>query len=366
MSHTAGINSPLKSLCGGRDTWRIKVRVIRVWEMSPVSQPSKPYAMSLVLVDSDGMRIEAVIRKGMIQKFKRLIVEGQVYKIVYFNVVENDGAYRASPHEFKIVFNGRTKVERDQSDIIPLNSFYFKNSEEISATLGESDVLVDMIGLVTAISIEKQYVKGGNVNKIIVLELTDDRGKVHCSFFGRYVDIVRQFAAVGGHGMPVAIIQFAKVKTFKGDVVLQNVMNATKLMWNPDVPEANSFRDGLALHDIDVDLPIGQIDDGFRRLPTDQDSVSLFPRKSIGELHSTGEEGRFTVMAEIVGLTDGEKWWYTSCHCHRSVTAEDGLYFCSACCVHVFEVTPRFRVKFEVSDGEDLATFVLFDADCQI
>ncbi|XP_057457625.1 uncharacterized protein LOC130748416 [Lotus japonicus] len=150
-----------------------------------------------------------------------------------------------------------------------------------------------------------------------------------------------------------------------GDVVLQNVMNATKLMWNPDVPEANSFRDGLALHDIDVDLPIGQIDDGFRRLPTDQDSVSLFPRKSIGELHSTGEEGRFTVMAEIVGLTDGEKWWYTSCHCHRSVTAEDGLYFCSACCVHVFEVTPRFRVKFEVSDGEDLATFVLFDADCQ-
>ncbi|XP_057443854.1 uncharacterized protein LOC130736010 [Lotus japonicus] len=142
--------------------------------MSPVSQPSKPYAMSLVLVDSDGMRIEAVIRKGMIQKFKRLIVEGQVYKIVYFNVVENDGAYRASPHEFKIVFNGRTKVERDQSDIIPLNSFYFKNSEEISATLGESDVLVDMIGLVTAISTEKQYVKGGNVNKIIVLELTDD------------------------------------------------------------------------------------------------------------------------------------------------------------------------------------------------
>ncbi|XP_057418011.1 uncharacterized protein LOC130712190 [Lotus japonicus] len=70
-------------------------------------------------------------------------------------------------------------------------------------------------------------------------------------------------------------------------------------------------------------------------------------------------------MAEIVGLTDGEKWWYTSCHCHRSVTAEDGLYFCSACCVHVFEVMPRFRVKFEVSDGEDLATFVLFDADCQ-
>lgn len=29
-----------------------------------------------------------------------------------------------------------------------------------------------------------------------------------------------------------------------GDVVIQNVMNATKILWNADIPEVAVFRDG--------------------------------------------------------------------------------------------------------------------------
>ena len=75
-------------------------------------------------------------------KFKGELSEGKVYKIVYFHVVYNGGSFRASPHEYKIVFNGRTKVVPDQSDVIPMNGLLLKNSEEIALTLGESDFLV--------------------------------------------------------------------------------------------------------------------------------------------------------------------------------------------------------------------------------
>ena len=43
------------------------------------------------------------------------------------------------------------------------------------------------------------------------------RGKVQCSLFGDYVDVVNKYFAEGGHGLPVVIVQYAKVKTFRGN-----------------------------------------------------------------------------------------------------------------------------------------------------
>ncbi|XP_057430733.1 uncharacterized protein LOC130723632 isoform X2 [Lotus japonicus] len=41
------------ALCSGRDTWTIKLRVLGAWDMCPVTEPSKLYAMSLVLLDAE-------------------------------------------------------------------------------------------------------------------------------------------------------------------------------------------------------------------------------------------------------------------------------------------------------------------------
>lgn len=44
------------------------------------------------------------------------------------------------------------------------------------------------------------------------------RGKVKCAFFGNYVDIVKQFIATNGDELPVVVVQFGKIKSFKGIV----------------------------------------------------------------------------------------------------------------------------------------------------
>ncbi|XP_057445625.1 uncharacterized protein LOC130737797 isoform X1 [Lotus japonicus] len=106
--------NPLRSICIGidpkKDTWRVKVRVLRVWDMFPVGEPSKPYAIHVVLIDVEGVKIEGIIKKGMLKKFRGELVEGSVYRITYFNVISNSGAFRATEHGFKIVFNSQTKV----------------------------------------------------------------------------------------------------------------------------------------------------------------------------------------------------------------------------------------------------------------
>ncbi|XP_057432825.1 uncharacterized protein LOC130725629 isoform X2 [Lotus japonicus] len=191
------------------------------------------------------------------------------------------------------------------------------------------------------------------------------RGKVKFAVFGNYVDMVKQFIATDGVGLPVVVVQFAKIKSFRGDVVVQNVMNATKILWNADIPEVALFRNGLAEHGIDVDIPLGELDDGFHHVPIDEEFLTMFPRKTISELHSTEEEGIFIVWAKIEGILDGEKWWYTSCRCHKSVSIQDGMYYCSGCATFVLEVIPRFKIKLDVSDGEENATFLLFDSDAE-
>ena len=65
-----------------------------------------------------------------------------MFKVLYFSVVVNEGKYRASGHEFKILLTSRTRVTPDVSEIIPHTGFTFSKSVEIAATGGESDYMI--------------------------------------------------------------------------------------------------------------------------------------------------------------------------------------------------------------------------------
>ncbi|KAJ1422508.1 hypothetical protein SESBI_13001 [Sesbania bispinosa] len=74
--------------------------------MCLVDQLDKPYSIEMVLIDSDGVKIQAAIRKPMSgyketheRKFRTAIVEGEVYKIsyiAYIGVIRNIGSCRAT------------------------------------------------------------------------------------------------------------------------------------------------------------------------------------------------------------------------------------------------------------------------------
>ncbi|KAK7255455.1 hypothetical protein RIF29_28865 [Crotalaria pallida] len=74
-------------------------------------------------------------------------------------------------------------------------------------------------------------------------------------------------------------------------------------------------------------------------------------------------KGVFVVFATIAHVIHDDNWWYPACKCHKSVTADNDMYYCSACRKHVFSVIPRFRVKFEALDDSGVANLVMFDYD---
>ncbi|XP_057452136.1 uncharacterized protein LOC130743943 [Lotus japonicus] len=149
MAGASGRVALLSSLCSGKSTWKIQARVVRIWEAYPVHDPLSPFALNLVLIDSHGTKIEATARKGLMAKFKSELSEEKVYRMSYFAVGANGGGFMASAHEYKILFNDKTKVKLEEDSMIPLNVYSFKNPAEILATSNECDHLIGISVIAT-------------------------------------------------------------------------------------------------------------------------------------------------------------------------------------------------------------------------
>ncbi|KAJ1399819.1 hypothetical protein SESBI_30043 [Sesbania bispinosa] len=155
------------------------------------------------------------------------------------------------------------------------------------------------------------------------------KGNIRCAIFGQLVEAILGFLASPGTGLPVVIIQEGRVNLYKGEVGIQNVMNATEIRWNPDIPLLLSSR---IVHEIETDVANSIISDRARPIYAREEFLQLYPRKKVGQLHEMVEEGFFIVMATIKEIVEEERWWY--------------------------------KIKVLVSAGDDNAHLIMFDSEC--
>ncbi|KAK2384164.1 replication protein A 70 kDa DNA-binding subunit C [Trifolium repens] len=219
-----------------------------------------------------------------------------------FSIFPQSGFYRTTFHPYKLVFNTRTYLKLFESDDISQFGLNFTNIAKICAHTHDYEYLVDVIGIMVGMSTEREYIRYGKVTKMVIVELTDHRKES-----------------------------------------IQNVLHTTRILINPDILEVESFK--------------------LRQPSFEEEFLHMHPKKTIDELISISDGGVFVVCAEVVQIVDGHDWWYPTCKCHKSVVADSGAYFCSACDRDVFNVIPRFRVKLEITNGKATCVFVLLDSD---
>ncbi|KAK2397210.1 replication protein A 70 kDa DNA-binding subunit E [Trifolium repens] len=252
-----------------KETVRIQVRVLKLWKVPAFLNPAETSSIEMVLVDEKGGKIHASIRKQLFLA-------------------------------------------------------------EVCSHSHDYEFLVDVIGLMTGISPEREYVRDGKITKMVVIELTDASGKCDCALFGDYVGELNKKMGKAGEGLPVVVIQFAKVKIFRDQTSIQNVINTTRIFVNPDIPEAHQFKDSIVVHGIELDSNVPVIGRGAKP-SMDEEFLRMHSRKTITELKDLEEDGVFTVYGVVSGIVQEQEWW--------------------------------FRVKVEVSDGGSTCVFVIFDSD---
>ncbi|XP_025604762.1 uncharacterized protein [Arachis hypogaea] len=335
-----------------REAWRLKVRVLRTWIVPSFGNHEVANSMVIVLVDGDSNKIQATVKKQLINRFKESIIEGQTYRMSYFSVVPNQGNYRAAEHEFKLVFLNHTTVIPVPDDDIPKTCFSFCPFDELLKMTEDYVYLVDVISLLTSVGEEKEYVKDAKVMKMIVLELSSKELTIRCALFGEYVDEVHRFLGSGYMEQSVVVIQLAKVKFFRGQVGLQNIMHATRLFFNPDLSEVVDFKNSMIDQGINGTQPLFIANEG-KGVSLEDDFMRLTRRCTIDELHDK-EEGSFVVFGFVRSIVDEGPWWYSACVCGKSIQPQCGAYYCDFCQHYVTNVTPRYRIKIAVEDDNDM------------
>ncbi|KAL4321433.1 hypothetical protein AHAS_Ahas14G0110000 [Arachis hypogaea] len=238
--------------------------------------------------------------------------------------------YRATRHQFKLIFQFRTTVRDAICDFISKFALTISLFTELLETKEDFDFLVDVVGLLVSVSEEKEYDKDGKKMKMAVMELAENDHRIWCALFGEYVDELNRFLSSG--------------------VGLQNIMFASKLGFNLDIPEVASFQKSSIPHGVSASQPISIVGSG-KNIEIEEDFMKLTPRCTVKSLDDNNRARTFIVLAKIAEIVEDGPWWYSACVCGRSVQAESGIYFCQFCNIHVTNVTPRFRVKVLVEDS---------------
>ncbi|CAJ2637774.1 unnamed protein product [Trifolium pratense] len=154
-------------------------------------------------------------------------------------------------------------------------------------------------------------------------------GKCECILSGDDVGDLEKMLGCGDNGLPLMIVQFAKIRNFRGNVAIQGVLS-TRFYVNPSIPEAISFKNGLPVEGVETLSSIPAF--GFQPKPAFEDDFLVnYPKISIVNLLESVENGIYVLGATVDGWVEGEDWW--------------------------------FRVKLKVCDGSGQAIFIVFDDD---
>ncbi|KAJ1416989.1 hypothetical protein SESBI_16932 [Sesbania bispinosa] len=344
-----------------------RARVNRLWSVPNMKIPLEINSVEIVLVDSQGCKIQATILRELVNIFQSNIVEEGSYIFCDFDVVRNVGSYKPTRHPFKILFKEGTVVKPTEPDFVVNYCVSPMANWEIRNFKAHLDYLVDVIGVVTTISPEKEFGYGIGAKKYVSLEVTDYTGKVECMLFDEYITLVKDYLKFCGRPRPIIVIQYARVIPLPGpvfgEIVVQNYYNATRVMFNGAIPEVMEFKKRIAALGMAYEDKPTTFSQGTVEIPMKDDFLVLNSRKRIGELQVCKEAGVFVILARVVGFMETGRWWYYACKCNRPAFPKNDVFYCPGCCKLVANVIHRYMIKVKVYDGDKHACFRCFDVD---
>ncbi|KAJ1399209.1 Nucleic acid-binding, OB-fold [Sesbania bispinosa] len=160
--------------CGRRESWRLRLKLIRVWKISAVATPDNPFVMHMLFVDQEGNCIESVIQKHFMHRFANSVIEGEVYNVIQFTVTRNSGKFRATHHDHKLTFNANTRIVPCPTVVIPGTGLSLVKTSDILKTKGSSQYLVDFMGIITGISEKLTLSKEGRQTRLMLIDMVDE------------------------------------------------------------------------------------------------------------------------------------------------------------------------------------------------
>ncbi|PNY09968.1 hypothetical protein L195_g006530 [Trifolium pratense] len=159
-----------------------------------------------------------------------------------------------------------------------------------------------------------------------------------CELSGDLVDVFRKLLKNICVGLPIVVLQFAKINEVQAEAV--------------------NFRSGLVLCLNKVRTSL-QINDhvAMPAYSTALDFKNEYSIISVDQLKTNPDLGIFILNVRIGGIVDLYPWWYPICGCHKIIETYIGAFFYQKCDAADFCVAPKHRFRMVVED-ESGSTYV--------
>ncbi|RYR48038.1 hypothetical protein Ahy_A07g034034 [Arachis hypogaea] len=143
-------------------------------------------------------------------------------------------------------------------------------------------------------------------------------------------------------------------------VILQNVIDVSRLFINPDIPEAVEFLSRFSVASYGFSSLVTN-DLGYLVSKVDGDYFNSKEISNIQDLHSDNGDSHYFVIGTIKEVMDEPDWWYYTCVCGQAVVEHEDLYLCDACGSCVEHVMVKYRIRVKIQDARCTILFVLLD-----
>ncbi|GAU12842.1 hypothetical protein TSUD_73290 [Trifolium subterraneum] len=352
--------SQISEINSDKATWNFKAKIIRLWQVSDFNRNTLPFSIEMVLMNNDGGRIHATIKKTLIYKFKNDLIEGKVYCFENLGVSTNGGAYRTTHHPYKMNFQYTSVVQRCYGCV----DWFWPRARDHKLKWNDDQTECDYLGakwIIVKTPLNMLVIYSPNLNQSLLLCDLYNRHKIQCTLFGPYVDELNAFLGAGDCNNATVIMQLAKTKSFQDKIHIQNCLNCSVLIFNSTCAESVALRSSFA-ESVETPSPmtLTQINLESRVEPID-DFLYNTPRITLQSLSDARTGSLHVVAATVKRILNPDSFWYTACVCGKGVILDSRMFYCEKCNKHVSKVVPRFCIKVRVMDHTDSATFVIFD-----
>ncbi|CAL5207357.1 unnamed protein product [Lathyrus oleraceus] len=97
----------IKNINDSKDLWKIVVRVKDLWSVTTMANKEH---LGMVVIDLKKDMIQVIVPPYLVPKHKDTFKIGNTYIIQNFKVAKNDLTFKATTHNFNLIFCGATSA----------------------------------------------------------------------------------------------------------------------------------------------------------------------------------------------------------------------------------------------------------------
>ncbi|CAI9264161.1 unnamed protein product [Lactuca saligna] len=315
-----------------KESWNIRVKVVMLWKPTYVNNPNMVTSLDMILIDQEGSRIQATIKKNLIPVFESLFDEGAVREII--------------------------------------DPYHFISFPDLLARNFDTRVAFDFLGEVVSSDPMRVIVEYGREKRLMNLVAQDLSGtRIAVALWGSFAMKLNTYISQHNNDTaPVIILlHLAKLKIWGGQPQVGNCLFGSRLHINDDMPQILEFKSKINALDTNVESSsrTSQLNSDTV-VANPEDYYLRFQIKNIDEIPDFNEEVGLTIIATIIGFDMDDGWYSFYCRdCSKKVTknhddVDAGPFHCDGC-GFVSDVFGKIRIVVCVQDESGSSSFVLFE-----